>query len=161
MRALALNHVSIPAVDLDASARFYSEVLDLEELPAPNFGAPVKWFRLGTHQIHLYEVSEQPGRTYQHLAIEVDDFEAAYLRLKALDAFEDGRFGKLYELPGGSVQMYFRDPADNLIEVDWPDISSLDRTVFGEDLALLGDLFPQAAENLRARLFFQASPRSS
>ena len=30
------------------------------------------------------------------------------------------------ELPDGSVQMYLRDPGGNLLEVDWPDITTLD-----------------------------------
>ncbi len=49
--------------------------------------------------------------------------------------------------------MYFRDPSDNLVEVDWPDVTTLDRSVFGDDLKKLGDEFPQDAENLRATLF--------
>lgn len=155
MKATALNHVSIPAVDVEVSARFYRDVLGLEEVPAPNFGFPVKWFRLGTQQLHLFEVAEQPGRTYQHLAIEVDDFEGTYLRLKELDTFEEGRFGKLYELSDGAVQMYFRDPADNLVEVNWPDVRRLERATFGGDLERLDAHFPQADENLQARLFFQ------
>ncbi len=160
MKATALNHVSIPAVDVDASAEFFGEVFGLEEIQAPNFGFPVRWLRLGSQQLHLFDVSEQPERTYQHLAIEVDDLEAVYGRLKQLGTFEEGRFGKLYELPGGAVQMYFRDPADNLIEIDWPDISTLDRAVFGDDLMLLDDVFPQSAANQEARLFFQVpSPR--
>ena len=112
MKAIALNHVSIPAVDVDVSAAFFTEVFGLEQIPAPNFGFPVRWLRLGTQQLHLFEVEDQPGRTYQHLSIEVDDLEAAYRTLKARGTFEEGRFGKVYELSGGAVQMYFRDPAD-------------------------------------------------
>jgi hypothetical protein len=48
--------------------------------------------------------------------------------------------------------MYLRDPAGNLVEVDWPDASSLDRGVVGE-IALLADERPQSAEALRARLY--------
>ena len=51
--------------------------------------------------------------------------------------------------------MYFRDPADNFVEIDWPDVSTLDRSVFGDDLKLLADEFPQDEENLRARLFLR------
>src|SRR3712207_6991517 len=39
-------------------------------------------------------------------------------------------FQDMYELPDGSVQMYIRDPAGNLVELDWPDVSTLDRSVF-------------------------------
>jgi lactoylglutathione lyase len=56
------------------------------------------------------------------------------------------------ELIDGSAQMYLRDPAGNLVEVDWPEASSLDRGVVGE-IALLADERPQSAEALRARLY--------
>jgi hypothetical protein len=49
--------------------------------------------------------------------------------------------------------MYFRDPSDNLVEVDCADVSTLDRSVFGDDLKKLGEEFPQDAENVRATLF--------
>lgn len=155
MRATAINHVSIPALDIEESLTFYEGLFGLERLPAPNFGMAVRWLRLGDIQLHLFEVADAPGRTYGHFGVEVDDFEACYLRVKELGAFEEGtRFRHLWELPGGAVQLYLRDPADNLVEIDWPDVTTLDRSVFGDDLKLLSDDLPQDAENLRARLFF-------
>ncbi len=158
VRATGINHVSIPAVDVDETMRFYQEVFGMERVPSPNFGGPVRWLRLGDLQLHIFQVGGQPGRTYQHLGIEVDDFEAAYLKLRELGAFEEGsRFRYLFELPSGEVQMYFRDPSDNLVEIDWPDVTTLDRSVFGDDLKRLDDFFPQAGENLRATLFLERS----
>jgi catechol 2,3-dioxygenase-like lactoylglutathione lyase family enzyme len=157
VRATLLNHVSIPAVDVDESLRFYREVFGMEQIPAPNFGMEVRWLRLGDLQLHLFHVDEQPGRTYQHFGIEVDDFEECYRRLKASGCFEQGsRFFYLWELPGGEVQMYFRDPSDNFVEIDWPDVATLDRNVFGDDLKRLADEFPQDAEHLCASLFLHA-----
>jgi catechol 2,3-dioxygenase-like lactoylglutathione lyase family enzyme len=153
VRATAINHVSIPATDVDAVAGFYQDVFGMEAIPSPNFGTPVRWLRLGDLQLHIFEVEEE-RHTYQHFGFEVDDFEAAYRRLKELGIFDPSeRFGSLWELPGGEVQMYLRDPADNFLEIDWPDVSTLDRSVFGDDLKLLADEFPQGEENLRARLF--------
>jgi catechol 2,3-dioxygenase-like lactoylglutathione lyase family enzyme len=153
MRATGINHVSIPSTDIEASARFYEELLGMERVPAPNFGFPVAWLRLGELQLHLFEVTEQPVRNYQHLGIEVDDFEELYRRCKARSLFADGRFAVLYELPSGQVQLYLRDPCDNLVEVNHPDVSTLDRSLFGDQLKVLAELYPQDAENLRARLF--------
>jgi catechol 2,3-dioxygenase-like lactoylglutathione lyase family enzyme len=156
VRATALNHVSIPAVDVDGSLAFYREVFGVEQIPAPNFGFPVRWVRLGDLQLHLFHVGTQPGRTYQHLGIEVDDFEEAYRRLKARGAFEEGtRFAYLWELANGEVQLYFRDPSDNLVEIVWPDVTTLDRAAFGDDLKRLEDEFPQDDENRRATLFLR------
>lgn len=157
MRAIALNHVSIPAVDTDASVEFYKDLLDMEEVPAPNFGlGQVRWLRLGDLQLHLFPVADQPARTYQHLGLEVDDFETAFRKLVDKGLFEDDtRFATVWELPGGEVQMYFRDPSDNLVEIDWPDVTTLDRSVFGDKLKKLADEVPQSAENLRASLFLR------
>jgi catechol 2,3-dioxygenase-like lactoylglutathione lyase family enzyme len=156
VRVTGINHVSIPAVDVDETMRFYQEIFGMERIPSPNFGGRVRWLRVGDLQLHIFSVSEQAGRTYQHLGIEVDDFEAAYLKLRELDAFEEGsRFRYLFELPSGEVQMYFRDPSDNLVEIDWPDVTTLDRSLFGDDLKRLDDFFPQAGENLRATLFLR------
>jgi len=164
MKATGLNHVSIPAVDMDASASFYREVFGAEELPAPNFGVSpsVRWLRIGEMQLHLFPVNAQPARTEQHLAFEVDDFEQAYLKLKELGILTStvGRPTVVWILPGGQLQMYFRDPADNLVEINGPDVDLLDRSVFGDELKDLNDTLPQSDENLKARLFLRETARA-
>ena len=154
MRAIGLNHVSIPAVDVDAAVEFYAELFGMERLPAPNFGFPVRWLRLGDLELHLFHVDSPAARTNQHLAIEVDDFEDAYRRLKERGLLSRAqREAVLFELPSGQLQMYFRDPDGNLVEIVHRDVATVDRSVFGDDLTLLVDLHPQDAENLRATLF--------
>jgi YD repeat-containing protein len=64
----------------------------------------------------------------------------------------------MYELPDGSVQMYIRDPAGNLVEIDWPDVSTLDRSLF-PDLKRLGDTVPQTGDALRATLYLEKMER--
>ncbi len=39
---------------------------------------------------------------------------------------------RLVELPSRQVQLYFRDPSDNLIELNWPDADTLDRSRYPE-----------------------------
>ena len=58
------------------------------------------------------------------------------------------------ELNDGAVQMYLRDPAGNLVEVNWPDVSTLDRSVV-TDIVSIADERPQSDEALRARLYPQ------
>jgi len=159
MRATRVNHVSIGANDLDESGRFYEQVFGMERLPSPNFGMPVYWLRLGESQLHLFQSDTRVTGT-QHLGIEVDDFEGVYRRLLVLGMFEqDGYFSRLVEQPEGAVQLYFRDPSGNLVEVDHPDVTKLDRSLFGDRLVRLADLEPQSAENLRATLWAAAAPR--
>ncbi len=43
----------------------------------------------------------------------------------------NGYFSNVYELPDGAAQLYLRDPAGNLVEANWPDASTLDRSVVG------------------------------
>ena len=131
----------------------------MEQVPAPNFGfsRPVRWLRLGDLQLHLYPVERMPERTNQHFGFEVDDFEAAYLKLRDLGAFSssgDNRVeAAVWVIPGGSLQMYFRDPMGNLVEIDHPSADGIDLAVFGDHLKVLADEIPQSEENLRARLF--------
>jgi catechol 2,3-dioxygenase-like lactoylglutathione lyase family enzyme len=118
--AVGLNHVSVVARDLDESIRFYVDVLGLEPLPTPDFGFPVQWLRAGSLQVHLFERPEEPP-SYAHFALEVDDVVALYERARELGILDSASFGyAIAELPGGEAQLYIRDPAGNLIELDHP-----------------------------------------
>jgi catechol 2,3-dioxygenase-like lactoylglutathione lyase family enzyme len=140
---------------MEASLRFYIEVFGMERLPSPNFAQHVEWLRLGEQQLHLFE-SESPAPRSHHFALDVDDFEAAYLKAKELDLLDADAFGaSVRELPGGAVQMYLRDPAGNLVEVDWPDISTLDRDIV-TDISRVADERPQTGEAAQARLYHGA-----
>lgn len=157
MRATSFNHVSVSAPSLEDSVRFYTEVFRLEKIPTPNFGFPVQWLRLGDLQLHLFQKSVEPMR-HHHFAVEVDDFEAVYTRVMELGVQDVTAFGHhLYELPGGCVQLYLRDPGANLVEVNWPDVNTLDLSLIS-DLRRLGDVYPQTGDNLRSSLFL--APRA-
>ena len=128
MKATGFTHTSIHAHDLDESVRFYEEVFGMEEIPAPDFPFPVRWL------LHLFQSDEAAPRGH-HFGIEVDDFGAAYEKVKEVGArIREGYFSKLYELPDGAVQMYLRDPAGNMVELNWPDVSTLDRSVVTEEI---------------------------
>ena len=158
MRATGLNHVSIHARDLEDSVRFYVEVFGMEPIPTYGFAFPVQYLRLGDLQLHLFE-RETDAPAFHHIGINVDDFEGAYLRAKELGILErESFFEDMYELPDGSVQMYVRDPAGNLVEIDWPDVSTLDRSLF-PDLKRLGDTVPQTGDALRATLYLEKTER--
>lgn len=152
MRATRFNHVSIHAVDMEESLRFYTEVFGMEHVPSPDFGHRVEWLALGDQQLHLF-LRETPAPEFHHLSLEVDDFEAAYVTARDRGRLDDQTFAPtVRELNDGSVQMYLRDPAGNLIEVDWPDVNTLDRSVV-TDIRQLRDERPQSPDALRAKLF--------
>jgi lactoylglutathione lyase len=127
--ARGITHVSVHAYDLKESARFYKELFGMEEIPAPDFPFPVRWLRAGDLQLHLFK-SEDPAPRTHHFGVDVDDFEAVYKRVGELGVGADsGYHSKVYQLPDGAVQLYVRDPAGNMVEINWPDVATLDRSV--------------------------------
>ena len=83
----------------------------------------------------------------------VDDLEPVYRAAERRKAFDDIAFrNRLVELPGDVVQLYLRDPAGNLLEIDSPGADRLP-----EDMrALLKGLWefnPQSDEQMRGRLY--------
>ncbi len=132
MRATGFTHASVHAHDLDESARFYKELFGMEEIPAPDFPFPARRIRVGDLQLHLFQ-GEEPAPSAHHFVLDVDDFEAVYEKAGELDVIESsGYFSNVYELPDGAVQLYLRDPAGNMVEANWPDVSTLDRAMVGD-----------------------------
>ena len=123
MRATRINHVSIFANDLEESARFYEELFGAERLPTAKFPqGRVLWLKLGEQQLHLFESDDDDPTMHHHFGLDVDDFDAVYAKAKELGVLDTDAFGSpLRSHPAGWVQLYLRDPAGNLVEVDWPD----------------------------------------
>ena len=150
--AAGLNHVSVVAHDLATSLRFYVDELGLEPLPTPNFGYPVAWLAAGERQLHLFERPGAPP-SHAHFALEIGEFLPIYRRMKELGALDHDTFGgAVFELPGGCVQLYVRDPAGNLVELDHPDATTIPRDAVPE-YQRLSDLRPQDGDAARATLW--------
>jgi lactoylglutathione lyase len=150
VRATGINHVSISAKDLEESTSFYETLFRMERIASPTFDRPVQWLRVGDLQLHLFLADDDAPPLRHHIGITVDDFEAAYDVVCAHTSAEWG--ADLVELPSGQVQMYFRDPAGNLIELNWPDVRTLDRSRY-PTLRRLADGIPQAAESEGAAIY--------
>jgi lactoylglutathione lyase len=144
--------VSVHALDMDESIRFYTEIFGMELIPSPDFGTPVEWLRLGDQQLHLF-VRDTDAPRYHHLGLDVDDFDSVYRTAKDRGLL-DRTMGRdaIRSHPAGWVQMYIRDPAGNLVEVDWPDITTLDPEVAAE-ISKLDDEVPQTGEAAGASLY--------
>jgi catechol 2,3-dioxygenase-like lactoylglutathione lyase family enzyme len=156
VRVTGINHVSISARDLEESTRFYVEVFGMEPIPTPIFATKVQWLRCGNLQLHLFlDPSGAAPPARHHLGLTVDDFDAAY---DAVSNWTSSEWGNdLVELPSGQVQLYFRDPSGNLIELNWPDASTLDRSRYPQ-LQRLVDAMPQSEESLKAVLYLESAP---
>jgi catechol 2,3-dioxygenase-like lactoylglutathione lyase family enzyme len=150
--SLRINHVSVNARNLERSVQFYVELLGAELIATPNFGLPVQWLALGNTQLHLFERDITPT-SHHHLGITVEDVEPVYRVAEQWGAFDDTAFGnRLVELPGDVVQLYVRDPAGNLVEIDHAGADRLPSDL-RERLVPLWDFNPQNEENMRGRLF--------
>jgi catechol 2,3-dioxygenase-like lactoylglutathione lyase family enzyme len=147
-----INHVSVNAHDLRESVAFYVELLGAEPIPTPNFGLPVQWLALGRTQLHLFERDLQPT-SHHHFGITVDDLEPVYRAAERREAFDRRAFGNhLVELPGDVVQLYLRDPAGNLVEIDHHGVDRLSGDLRAR-LKPLWELNPQSDEQMAGRLF--------
>jgi catechol 2,3-dioxygenase-like lactoylglutathione lyase family enzyme len=150
-----INHVSINARNLSESVDFYADLLGAEPIPTPNFGLPVQWLALGRTQLHLFERDIEPT-SHHHLGITVDNLEGVYRVAERRQCFEHEAFGNhLVLLPGDLVQLYIRDPAGNLVELDQAGADRLPDDMRAQ-LKRLADFHPQTEQNLRGRLFVPA-----
>ena len=147
-----INHVSINAQDLAESVDFYVDLLGAELIATPNFGVPVQWMALGRTQLHIFQADLKPT-SHHHLGITVDDLEPVYRAAERRDAFDREAFGNhLVELPGDVIQLYLRDPAGNLVEIDQAGKDRLPDDL-REQVKGLWDFNPQDEENMAGRLF--------
>ena len=147
-----INHVSVNARDLKESVDFYVDLLGAELLPTPNFGLRVAWLGLGRTQLHLFEKDLTPT-SHHHLGITVDDLEPVYRAAERRGAFDDEAFGShLVELPGDVIQLYVRDPAGNLVELDHAGKDRLPEDIRSR-IKPLWESHEQSEENMSGRLF--------
>jgi catechol 2,3-dioxygenase-like lactoylglutathione lyase family enzyme len=123
-----LQHCGLIVADLDASRRFYGGALGLEEVPRPqNFRFEGAWFQVGDDQIHLLVEAETTSRAggvdpgpsarmglANHVAIEVDDLDAARTRL---DEHGVQLIGGPMPRGDGYDQIFMRDPDGYVIEL--------------------------------------------
>ena len=98
----------------------------------------MRWLRVGDLQLHLF-LDQDPAPARHHFALDVDDFEAAYRKAEELGVRDGGHYSTVRELPDGAVRDALRDPAGNLVEINWPDAATLDREVIPEIQKIGGD----------------------
>jgi len=118
MDILELNHVALHVRDLEASRRFYREVLGLEEIARPAFDFPGAWFRLGTAQeLHLIagrEAEARSGSRANHYALRVPSAAEA---VRALQARGHSPAHGPVRRPDGAIQIFIADPDGHYIEL--------------------------------------------
>ena len=91
-----IQHCALVVSDLERSRGFYGDALGLTEIPRPaSFAFAGAWFQAGTDEVHLIVEGDTTMRAgasehgaglavglVTHLALEVDDLDAAVRRLR-------------------------------------------------------------------------------
>ena len=117
MKTPGLHHVAINVHELAPALDFYVNQLGFTALDRPDFGFPGAWLQAGAHQIHLMEVPSAEIDRGQHLALRVDDLDAAVGELEAAGI----KVRRSEYFPGAGHQAFLRDPSGNRIELNQPD----------------------------------------
>ena len=117
------DHDAIQVKDVNASARFYGEILGLKEIPNGGLGDHIRWFQLGDKtQIHLIESEELPEKLKGvHMALSTSNLEQLMSFLKEKEIpFENwpGDTNTTNTRPDGIKQIYLQDPDGYWIEVN-------------------------------------------
>jgi len=118
MKIDELNHVALLVRDVEASSRFYREVIGLNSIPRPGFSFPGAWFRIGAQQeLHLIKgefdgAPDDSGRR-DHFALRVADVDEAAKDLRDRGA---GFRGPVHRADGAR-QIFLRDPDGHILEL--------------------------------------------
>ena len=116
---MKITHIGLIVADLDRSALFYEGVLALHRIARPPLPFDGIWYGLEDgQQIHLmwldspYGDCEKPahGGRDNHVALQVDDFEAIRQRLDAARIHYTTS-------KSGRAAIFCRDPDSNTLEI--------------------------------------------
>ena len=117
------DHDALVVEDVSRSAKFYSEVLGLEEIDNGGLADSIRWFQLkDSVQIHLIESEEIPV-THKgvHMSLNTSELDKfmKFLKDQNID-FENwpGESTNTNTRPDGVKQIYLQDPDGYWIEIN-------------------------------------------
>src|SRR5687768_11816507 len=88
MKLSGVHHCTIKVTDMERAVRFYRDILKLQEIEIPvTFavgGTRVRWFEVGSGQIHLSPADAPDEPSTRHFALHVDDALEAREHLRSL-----------------------------------------------------------------------------
>ncbi|MBF2709640.1 VOC family protein [Flavobacterium soyangense] len=121
---LTFNHIALSVKDLEQSAIFYKEVLQLQEINNKTKMEGIRWFSLGEgKELHLISLLKEPVTTNKavHFALTTSYLDAFVKTLEAKNIpYSDwpGIPNKVNLRADGIKQIYLQDPNGYWIEVN-------------------------------------------
>jgi catechol 2,3-dioxygenase-like lactoylglutathione lyase family enzyme len=144
---IEIRHATVIVDDLEKACRFYEKELGLEPLPTFDLDFPAQFFRVNdAQQIHVTEWPDTPSFR-GHICLEIDDFNAAFHRMRELGAIDTSPWGNVRRLPDGTMQMFVRDPSGNLVELSCPRGVEVDEAIFDDELVDEGETIFRSERN--------------
>ena len=118
MKITGLNHFNVLTDDVEATRRFYADVIGLEEGERPPLGFPGIWFYVeGRPILHVSaaKLSDNRAGVIDHMAFSATDLKATLARLQA-----KGVKYVLRQQEGTKIwQVFCHDPMGAKVELDF------------------------------------------
>jgi catechol 2,3-dioxygenase-like lactoylglutathione lyase family enzyme len=125
MELVDILHVAIRTNDLEATNRFYTEVLGMTHAKRPPFSFPGSWLQMGNTQVHVMagdaaldrkDGKFHPGSaSFDHLALGARGFDEYKAKFEALGL----PWGENDIPEAGLWQLFVRDPSGILVELNF------------------------------------------
>jgi catechol 2,3-dioxygenase-like lactoylglutathione lyase family enzyme len=119
-----LDHIALLVRDLDETARFLTEVLQIHEVPDPMGGGHIRWFEFGNAQrfhIQAGDISRTHVEKRTHFALSAPDLDAVLAHFRATGVpFSNmkGEVGEVNVRPDGMRAVFVQDPNGYWFEVN-------------------------------------------
>ena len=119
-----IDHFALVVEDSDISAKFYADILKLEETPHPDKTPGFRWFIVSGHsQIHLIEKDFAPFEKNKsmHLCLSTQDLDGliAHLEKNNVTYWDwPGKKNAVTDRSDGVRQIYIQDPDNYWIEIN-------------------------------------------
>ena len=124
MPLIDLHHFNVKTQDLEATDRFYVELLGMTFADRPQFDFPGRWYNVGTTQVHVMAgkagrdadgAAPYGGAAVDHIAFYGREFDAMKRRLE-----EHGLEWRQFSIPPAKLwQLFVHDPNGVLIEINF------------------------------------------
>lgn len=123
MSNLIFDHYTIKVKNLESSATFYKDVLELNEIKNRTEKSYIRWFRIGEGELHIVEGDTSRIQTTigLHMALNTSDLDGMISRLNSKNILLHDSSGTPHSYTSradGVRQFYFQDPDGYWIEVN-------------------------------------------